>query len=621
MSFLFPAFLAGSVAIAIPIVLHLLRRDVAPEVPFTAVHLLLRSPIERSKRRRLRDLLLLLARVVALLLLAAAFARPYRAGAAPVAPVVIIAIDRSFSMGAPGVFDRARQMAATAMENAGAARVALVAFDERADVIAPPGSAADARHALDRVTAGFGATRYGPVIARAVEVADGDSGQVVVITDLQRAGWEDESQAVLPAGLKLDVRDVGAPAGNVAVVGVRVQPSTVVASIRNSGPSPFSGQMHLEVGGATAASTPLKVPADSTVDVPVNYHAPSSGALTVTVDDSVGYVADNRRVVLLDPRLKPRVLVVASAIAGGGGALPNASGFYLARVLDASSEEENGFEPAVIDGAALGRLEPQEIRKYAVVALLSTRGLDRRAREALIGFVGSGGGLVLAAGPELDASLLAGVLGAQPPHGTAMPDSRPRVLAVTDLRHPIFRPFGPLTANLGQVRFDRAWRMSPEGWNVAATFTDATPALLERQEGAGRVLLFTSDLDRRWNDFPLHPAFVPFVLESVRFAAGTRGAGRELSIGQAPAGIEQTPGVHALPDGRQVVLNVDTRESSLSRVSAREFADMLQRVDSTPRRAAALRAQQTEARQSYWQYGLVLMLLALVGESVVGRVG
>ncbi len=34
-----------------------------------------------------------------------------------------------------------------------------------------------------------------------------------------------------------------------------------------------------------------------------------------------------------------------------------------------------------------------------------------------------------------------------------------------------------------------------------------------------------------------------------------------------------------------------------------------------------LRAQQTEARQSYWQYGLVLMLLALVGESVVGRVG
>jgi hypothetical protein len=46
---------------------------------------------------------------------------------------------------------------------------------------------------------------------------------------------------------------------------------------------------------------------------------------------------------------------------------------------------------------------------------------------------------------------------------------------------------------------------------------------------------------------------------------------------------------------------------------------MLQRVDASSERAASLRAQQVEARQSYWQYGLVLMLLALVGESVVGR--
>ncbi len=80
MSFLFPAFLLGALAIAVPIALHLLRRDVAPEVPFTAVRLLQRSPIARSRKRRLRDLLLLAARIVALLLLAAAFARPYIVG-------------------------------------------------------------------------------------------------------------------------------------------------------------------------------------------------------------------------------------------------------------------------------------------------------------------------------------------------------------------------------------------------------------------------------------------------------------------------------------------------------------------------------------------------------------
>jgi Aerotolerance regulator N-terminal/von Willebrand factor type A domain len=619
MSFLFPAFLIGGVAIAIPIVLHLLRRDVAPEVPFSAVHLLHRSPIERSKRRRLRDLLLLLARVAALVLLAAAFARPYRAGAAPPVPVVIVAVDRSFSMGAPGAFDRARQLAAAAIDDAAGARVAVVAFDERAEVIAPPGTAADARRALDRLTIGFGATRYAPVVARAAEVAEGDPGRLVLVTDLQRAGWDDEPRAVLPSALDLQIRDVGGPSANVAVLNTRVQPSAVVVSIRNSGGTPFSGPLHLAMGGSEVASTTVTVPADSTVDATVKYRAPSSGVLTVAVDDSLGYPADNRRIVLLDPRVRPRVLVVVSATTGAGGGLPSSSGFYLVRVLDASVEEASGFEPTVIDGAALARLDPQELRRYAAVAMLSTRSLDRRAREALIGFVRGGGGLIASAGPELDASLLAGLLGAQP-HSSAIPDSRPRVLAVTDLRHPIFRPFGPLTANLGQVRFDRAWRMSPEGWNVAATFTDGTPALLERQDGTGRVLLFTSDLDRRWNDFPLHPAFVPFVLESVRYAAGTRASSRELTIGEAPAGVEQTPGVHALPDGRQVVLNVDTRESAPSKVTAQEFADMLQRVESSARGAASLRAQQTEARQSYWQYGLVLMLLALIAESVVGRV-
>ena len=105
MNFLYPLFLLGALAIAIPIVLHLLRRDVAPDVPFTAVRLLRKSPVERSRRRRLRDLLLLAARVAALLLLAAAFARPYssRADAAS-SGLRIVAVDRSFSMAAPGRF-------------------------------------------------------------------------------------------------------------------------------------------------------------------------------------------------------------------------------------------------------------------------------------------------------------------------------------------------------------------------------------------------------------------------------------------------------------------------------------------------------------------------------------
>ena len=35
--------------------------------------------------------------------------------------------------------------------------------------------------------------------------------------------------------------------------------------------------------------------------------------------------------------------------------------------------------------------------------------------------------------------------------------------------------------------------------------------------------------------------------------------------------------------------------------------------------ATGARAQQIEARQNYWQYGLLLMLATLIAESFVGR--
>ena len=147
----------------LPIVLHLLRRDVAPEVPFTAVRLLRRSPIERTRRRRLRDLLLLAARVAALTAARSAFARPvFHAGrAASTSPH---RRHRSFVQhGSAGTFARALAQAREAVGQAGDWRtVAVIAFDDRADVVAQPGPAGDARAALDGLNAGFGATRFAP---------------------------------------------------------------------------------------------------------------------------------------------------------------------------------------------------------------------------------------------------------------------------------------------------------------------------------------------------------------------------------------------------------------------------------------------------------------------------
>jgi len=611
MNFLYPAFLIGGVAVAVPIVLHFLRRDVAPEVPFSAVRLLRRSPIARSRRRRLRDLLLLAARVIALLMLAAAFARPYLIGASATSTLRIVAIDRSFSMGAPGRFARALELARRAIDDATAGeRVAVVAFDDHAEAIAGAGPAGAARAALAGLTPGFGATKYAEALAKAAEIAAGDDGRLIVISDLQHAGWETDEHAVLPGNLTLEVRDVGVPPANLAVTGVRVGSDRVVASILNTAAQTRSGQVRIERDGRRVATATYSVPAGSTGDVAISYKVPTSGSISVLLDDTEGVAADNVRFAVLDPVLPKLVLLVTSGEAS--------SGFFVSRALAAAAG--NGPDPIelrAISGQALREFGTSD---YAAVLLLSDRGIERRTWEALAAYVRGGGGLVIAGSPELDPAVLSSMFKWTPRIAGPMEVAPSVTLSPTDQRHPIFRPFGPLAANLGQVHFSTVWNVAGDDWDVVARLTDGRAALAERREGKGRVVLFASDVDRRWNDFPLNPAFVPFVVETVRYACGSRDRGRDYIVGSAPPGADVRPGLYrASSDNRAVAVNVDPHESATSVLDAKAFAGMIEPVSTNQNATAGARAAHVEARQRYWQYGLLLMLMALVAESFVGR--
>lgn len=611
MNFLYPAFLLGGLAIAIPIVLHLLRRDVAPEVPFTAVRLLRKSPVERSRRRRLRDMLLLAARVVALLLLAAAFARPYSPKAEAAATGLrIVAIDRSFSMGAPGRFERALELARVAIDEARFAEpVAVLAFDERADVIALPGSPGDARAAVAALKPGHGATRYASVLDKASELAAGGAARLVIVTDLQRAGWQGESRIQRPASLTIDIRDAGSPSGNLAVAGLRADRERVVTSIRNSSNVSKEGTATLSHDGTAVGRTTFTVGAGNSVDVPFNWIPSTAGALTVSIEDPGGFAADNARFAVLSRTGLPTVMVIAST---------EASGFYVLRAMEAAGA---AVEVKPLTAAEIAGGRAQSIARQSAVLLLSTRNLDRAARDATVAFVRSGGGLMIAAAAAVEPQVITAMFGWN--GASVMADDTPRrlTLSPTDIRHPIFQPFGGLVANLGQVSFSRAWRVRPEGWNVAAQFSDGTPALLERTEGQGRVVLFASDLDRRWNDFPLHPAFVPFVIEAMQHVSQRPSQPHDFVVSRTPSGVPPEPGVHRTADGRMVAVNVDPRESSTAAMSPDEFSQMIDTGKEGPTaRQVQVKAEQAESRQNLWQYGLLLMLATLVAESFVGRV-
>src|SRR5947209_12530747 len=102
MSFLAPLYLLLGGAVAVPLLIHLLRRRIGARVEFPAARYLERAEKEHSRTLKIRNLLLMLLRVLALLAIAAGAARPVArwvgAGHAPTALAVVI--DNSLSSAA-----------------------------------------------------------------------------------------------------------------------------------------------------------------------------------------------------------------------------------------------------------------------------------------------------------------------------------------------------------------------------------------------------------------------------------------------------------------------------------------------------------------------------------------
>ncbi len=266
------------------------------------------------------------------------------------------------------------------------------------------------------------------------------------------------------------------------------------------------------------------------------------------------------------------------------------------------------------------------VAPHAAILLLSTRGLERRGREVLAAYVRAGGGLFIAAGPDLDGDVVADVLGAGAPLRIVTPAATkpsPRSLAPADVRHPIFRPFASSAATLGLVTFQSAARIAADSCQTLARFTTGEVALVDCPAGDGRALVIASDLDNRWNDFPLHATYVPFLHEAVRYLASSAVHASEYLVGDAPPDVRRSPGIVTLAGGRtggaphRIAVNVDPRESDPARLSIDDFQSAVTRLKDVGATEARREAREQEDRQHLWRYALAFMVLALVVEGVV----
>lgn len=232
MGFLHPLLLMGLAAVTVPVLIHLLLRQRPRPRPWAAMRWLLAAAQQASRRYKLTNLLLLLLRMLIVALIALAVSGPLLGGFGGGDRLVIV-LDRTASMGARGADPGplAKALAVLAQADLPYRRVALVAVDTRAELIAE-GDLSAIRAALVRLTAGTlpgGLDRAArePGLAVVLNACGGVRPDVVLISDFQQ-----DHGTALSAALVGQVRQV-----------VRWSPAAPLtaganATVIGSGPAP-----------------------------------------------------------------------------------------------------------------------------------------------------------------------------------------------------------------------------------------------------------------------------------------------------------------------------------------------------------------------------------------------
>jgi hypothetical protein len=241
MSALTPLYLLGVLAVAAPIVFHLIRRAPRGEVPFSSLLFLTPSPPKLTRRSRLDHILLLLLRAAVLCLLAFAFARPFLREKAEwsfgedTQRRTAILVDTSASVHRGEIWNKVKEEARRAVADCRPTEeLALLAFDRTSRPVLGfrESAALDAgkRQALalariDALQPSWGATDLGQALIDAVAAIEDISDKseragrmprrVVLISDLQQGSrLEALGEFEWPKDVELQVKTVADDASN-----------------------------------------------------------------------------------------------------------------------------------------------------------------------------------------------------------------------------------------------------------------------------------------------------------------------------------------------------------------------------------------------------------------------
>jgi hypothetical protein len=658
-----PWFLAALAGLALPLYLHLLKRLTTARKPVSSLMFYESRTQSSTRHRRFRYFLLLSLRLLWLVLLILAFANPFiNRNTATLSSnrLVLLVVDNSFSMRAGTRLTDAKDAAVNVLSGKGAARAQVAAFGSQLRFMTQPIEDQSAlRAAVQAIQPGDEHGNFGE-LARAVR-AMAESVHTPIelhlFSDMQRGELAATfSDMALPANVKLvthavvtkaqanwTVESVDAPG---QVWGKDAKPVRVQAVIAGYGTPAAQRTVSLVVNGKTTAIKTVAVPANgrATVDFPALEVPYGFSRCEVKIDSADALPADDLRRFAVQRSDPQKVLLIHNYG-------DNRSPLYVGAALSSAAQSAFTLESINVNEAADRRPS-----NYAFIVLSDLNTLPSLLENSLTEYVRSGGSLLIAAGTSAGGRSQIPIFGAhiiETRDYSRVPD---RYMAVgsSDSSYPAVAKAGGWPGVKFFYALDIDPGVGPGAARVIVRLGDQTPLLLEKRIGEGRVVLLTSGLDNLTNDFPLNPAFVPFIEQTARYLAGSERQGgarpvdaylelrnareqsqgvevidpegkRPLTLGEAAsaqsfqlteAGYYQL----RLANGRQdeVGVNPDPRESNLD-VIPDDVLALWQGKGGRSSQVASASGPATPGKtpETFWWYVMLLVLAAAVAESAL----
>jgi hypothetical protein len=622
LTFLNATLLWGLGLASIPLIIHLLFRRKFRRIEWAPMRYL-KLTIQRNRRRiQIEQLLLLLLRTALILLLVCIIARPI-VNAAGIGRWLggdtrtshILLLDDSLSMGLTSsgrtAFDRALEIAVQAVEDVGLKdRFTLVLSSRPKAPLLREVDLANRNEAtgiLRTLSPSETFTSWAATLRSLEELVESSTfptRTVTIVTDLRRAGWEDE--VAVPAAwdgdrVRVRIIDVGAvptrqvaldrliQADRLALIGT---PIRWEATIRNTSETSLEGltATWLIDGKPSEVALPALAPRETAV-VPLTALFQEPGlhhvSLRLPPDDQPG---DNQRWDIVNVRENLYLLLVDGE--------PSAEPFqgetdFLGLALSLAIGESRAFQVEILtdaEWAASAKSDPD------LIVLANVAGLAPAQTDRLRKLVEGGSGLIIYPGDQIDpdnynrqmfqdgAGLLPAQLDApsdEPVAGLLLEENSPSpVDALRQLSSAVLERIK--VSKRYQVRLaadeDPAVRVLAR-WNDPAS----SPALVEKTVGRGRVLLWTVTADKSWSDWPTEPSYVLAMRETAKAVARTDSGTHELTAGdvlRCPVSGERriiSP-VLEVPGGDEPrPLTIESVEPSPTAMTGPENAEKLQK--------------------------------------------